>query len=192
MAEEIMSIKEVAEYLGIHEITVYKLVNEGKLPGFKVGGQWRFQKDTLDKWIADEMHTKEVELAHSTGKKIKKILIVDDNPDDIEMISKTIKESGLECEIISTDSGFGAWKEILKVKPDIVILDLKLPDIDGFRICENIRADKDTKGTVILAITAFDAPGIKEKILSAGADGFIIKNYKGDQLSLQVKKLLGI
>ena len=47
-----MTVQEVAEYLNVDPKTVYRLVNRGDLPGFKVGGSWRFQKDDLDDWIA--------------------------------------------------------------------------------------------------------------------------------------------
>ena len=48
---EIMTPKQAAEYLSLHLITIYRLVKKRKLPGFKVGGQWRFKKDLLDDWI---------------------------------------------------------------------------------------------------------------------------------------------
>ena len=48
---QIMTPKEAAKYLGLHLITIYRLIKKGKLPGFKVGGQWRFKKDILDAWI---------------------------------------------------------------------------------------------------------------------------------------------
>lgn len=52
MADEIMTLKEVAEYLKVAEKTAYRLVAEGKLPGFKVGGAWRFRRVDMEKWIA--------------------------------------------------------------------------------------------------------------------------------------------
>ena len=52
---EILTPKEAAKYLGLHLITVYRLTKKGKLPGFKVGGQWRFKKDLLDSWIVDKI-----------------------------------------------------------------------------------------------------------------------------------------
>jgi excisionase family DNA binding protein len=52
---QIMRPKEAAKYLGLHLITVYRLIKKGELPGFKVGGQWRFKKDLLDAWIADRI-----------------------------------------------------------------------------------------------------------------------------------------
>ena len=54
MAEEILTLKDVAAYLKIGERTVYRLVQDGRLPGFKVGGAWRFHRAHLDRWIATQ------------------------------------------------------------------------------------------------------------------------------------------
>ncbi|MBC8662980.1 helix-turn-helix domain-containing protein [Vibrio parahaemolyticus] len=51
MNDQILTLKEVAAYLKLAEKTAYRLASEGKLPGFKVGGSWRFKKDDLEKWI---------------------------------------------------------------------------------------------------------------------------------------------
>lgn len=52
---QIMTLKEVAKYLGTHEMTIYRLLNKGKIPGFKLGGQWKFKKDIIDDWIKREI-----------------------------------------------------------------------------------------------------------------------------------------
>ena len=49
---QIMTPREAAQYLGLHLVTIYRLIKKGELPGFKIGGQWRFKKDLLDAWIA--------------------------------------------------------------------------------------------------------------------------------------------
>ena len=54
MDSDIMTMKEVADYLKINDKTAYKLTAEGKIPGFKVGGAWRFKKSEIDSWIADQ------------------------------------------------------------------------------------------------------------------------------------------
>lgn len=54
MADEIMTLKEVAAYLKVAEKTAYRLAADGKLPGFKVGGSWRFRRDDMERWIADK------------------------------------------------------------------------------------------------------------------------------------------
>jgi len=51
----IMTPREAARYLGLHLVTIYRLIKKGELPGFKIGGQWRFKKDLLDEWIKDKI-----------------------------------------------------------------------------------------------------------------------------------------
>ncbi len=53
MAPELLNVEEVANILHLHAMTVYRLVKEGKLPGFKVGGRWRFHQSALDNWMVD-------------------------------------------------------------------------------------------------------------------------------------------
>lgn len=54
--EKIMTLREVAQYLGLHVMTVYKLTREGRVPAAKIGGQWRFKRDVLDEWLEIQMH----------------------------------------------------------------------------------------------------------------------------------------
>ena len=55
MNDRLMTLDDAAEYLRLKKVTLYKLLEKGKLPGSKVGGQWRFKKDTLEKWIDDKI-----------------------------------------------------------------------------------------------------------------------------------------
>ena len=57
MADQILTLKEVAEYLKLAEKTAYRLAAEGKLPGFKVGGSWRFKQSDIEQWIEDQKNT---------------------------------------------------------------------------------------------------------------------------------------
>jgi len=54
--EQIMTLREVAKYLGLHVMTVYKLTREGRVTAAKIGGQWRFKRDVLDEWLETQMH----------------------------------------------------------------------------------------------------------------------------------------
>ena len=54
--EQIMTLREVAQYLGLHIMTVYKLTREGRVPAAKIGGQWRFKRDVLEHWLETQMH----------------------------------------------------------------------------------------------------------------------------------------
>ena len=54
---QIMTLKEISKYLGVHEMTVYRLLKTKKLPGFKIGGQWRTKKEVLDQWLLKDLDT---------------------------------------------------------------------------------------------------------------------------------------
>ena len=54
--EHLMTLHEVADYLGLHYLTVYRLIQEGKIPAARLGGRWRFKKDILDRWIENDMN----------------------------------------------------------------------------------------------------------------------------------------
>ncbi|NQT47029.1 MAG: helix-turn-helix domain-containing protein [Candidatus Omnitrophica bacterium] len=58
MGEVILTVRELADYLKMKPITIYKHASEGKLPGFKVGSHWRFKKETIDNWIAGQENSK--------------------------------------------------------------------------------------------------------------------------------------
>lgn len=55
-ADQIMTLREVARYLGLHVMTVYKLTRQRRVPAAKIGGQWRFKRDVLDDWLEHQMH----------------------------------------------------------------------------------------------------------------------------------------
>ena len=55
-AEQIMTLREVAQYLGLHAMTVYKLTRECRMPAAKIGGQWRLKRDVLEHWLEAQMH----------------------------------------------------------------------------------------------------------------------------------------
>ena len=57
----IMTLREVAKYLGLHVMTVYKLTREGRVPAAKIGGQWRFKRDVLDEWLDAQMRQHPIE-----------------------------------------------------------------------------------------------------------------------------------
>ena len=59
MTTDVMTIKEVSEYLKLNEKTAYRLASEGKIPGFKVGGSWRFRKSEIDRWIVQQEQGKQ-------------------------------------------------------------------------------------------------------------------------------------
>ena len=55
-AKQVMTVKEIAEYLGVHPMTIYKYVQDGKIPAFKIGASWRIRRDSIKKWMDESEH----------------------------------------------------------------------------------------------------------------------------------------
>ncbi|MGV6851515.1 MAG: response regulator [bacterium] len=113
------------------------------------------------------------------------ILIIDDDPVLTRLINRYL--SGFEFNVLIEHSGLHAVSRIIKEKPDLVILDLMLPEIDGFTICKNVR---DRYNGPILMLTARDQDDDEIEGLSLGADDYICKPVKPPVLLAHIRALL--
>jgi CheY-like chemotaxis protein len=93
-----------------------------------------------------------------------------------------------ETEVAS--SGFEAGAKVMKFKPSLIILDLIMPEISGFKVCRTIKEDPDTSHIKILAITGYDTKENLDRIMEAGADGYLAKPVVMDALLQQIEDLL--
>jgi CheY-like chemotaxis protein len=103
---------------------------------------------------------------------MRKIAVVDDNADN-RLIIRTILED--QYEIVEYSSGIEAIEGFKKHKPDAVILDISLPEMDGTEILRRIRDDSDLHGLPVIALTAHAMVGDKEKYLAAGFNDYVAK-----------------
>lgn len=117
-----------------------------------------------------------------------KILIVDDDPQATTVLSMLLSRRGYEV-IAENDSG-SAVKIAIESQPDLIILDLMMPDPDGFKVCRMLRADARFIFTPILIITALDDTDSRIVAYGAGADDYLMKPYEVEELTITVKNLL--
>ncbi len=110
-----------------------------------------------------------------------KVLLVEDNYMNKVLVREILTLNGYE--IIEAKSGAEALKMLTVVRPDIILMDIHLPEMDGFTATRIIKADERNKRIPVLAITASAMKGEEEKILSHGFDGYIAK-------PIEVKKML--
>ena len=103
---------------------------------------------------------------------MRKIAVVDDNADN-RLIIRTILED--QYEIIEFSSGMEAIEGFKKNKPDVVILDISLPEMDGTEILRRIRGDPDLHDLPVIALTAHAMVGDREKYLAAGFNDYVAK-----------------
>jgi len=115
------------------------------------------------------------------------ILVVDDSPDNCFLIESILAAEGYKITI--ADSGVLAMAEIAKSPPDLVLLDIIMPDMDGYEVTRRLRENNHLPFMPILLITAFDHPSVV-KGLDLGADDFIRKPFDLDELLARVRSLL--
>lgn len=119
----------------------------------------------------------------------KKILIVEDDIYTLELYEGQLKKAGFDIyRALDGDEGFKVTKDI---KPDLVLLDIMLPKVDGFEMLKNIRKDKETKGLPVLILTNLGRESIVKEGFNLGAQGYLIKaSCTPNQVVDTVKKFL--
>ena len=121
-------------------------------------------------------------------KKGRKVLIVDDDPTIIKMIKIFFENSGLKTIVAS--SGYEAMKLYEEEKPDAMILDIRMPKIDGQKVLKKIRIEKKDLKTPVIAITGFHSAKVKSEIMAAGANAYLEKPLDMVKLLRIVKELM--
>ena len=125
---------------------------------------------------------------HQVGMKAHKlsIIIIEDDDDVIDVVKYGIEQLAIRADIdvISNEGEFK--KKFSSMKPDIVLLDLMMPGITGFQICSYLRKNPRLAKLKILAITGYDTPENKERILREGADDYLAKPF---DLEVLIEKL---
>jgi len=125
------------------------------------------------------------------GKKLfmpKEILIVDDEPSIVVPIQFLMEQQGYS--VLVAENGEDALDVIYKYKPDLILLDIMLPRIDGYEVCEIVRLNPEYRTTKIIFLTAKGREVEIAKGLALGADAYITKPFSNTELIAKVKELL--
>jgi len=119
----------------------------------------------------------------------KRILVVDDNPRNLKLAFDVLEDAGYE--VVEAVDAEEAQIMIDRNLPDLILMDIALPGMDGLTLTRKIRANERTKHIRIIALTAFAMKGDDQKALTAGCDGYITKPIDIHQLPVQVAEILG-
>jgi two-component system sensor histidine kinase/response regulator len=117
-----------------------------------------------------------------------KILVVDDNPDNVELLAKRLRSLGYRtCEAYD---GEEALEKVAQEEPDLVILDVMMPKLDGFEVCSRLKAQERTRLIPVIMLTAKREMPDKIKGLDTGADDYVTKPFNPQELTARVRSLL--
>jgi len=147
------------------------------------------ENGSAEKLSQVEIASEEKGSPEQTEGKGEKILIVDDEPDLVGMLAYNLRKK--EYKVLTAYNGFGAWGKIESEKPDLLILDLMMPDLDGWELCRMIRRNdrEEIRGMGILMLTARAMPEDRVYGLEIGADDYLTKPFSLNELTLRVEKL---
>lgn len=118
----------------------------------------------------------------------KKILIVDDEIEFVEMIMMRLRASGYE--VMASYDGEGAIEKIRTEKPDLVLLDIMLPNVDGYAICSAIKKDAGFGSTPVILLTAKDAASEADSLRESKADHCMTKPFDPKELLDKIRELI--
>ena len=119
---------------------------------------------------------------------MKKILFIEDEFDQIRMLKIRLEASGFEF-ISAMDGEEGLWKA-QREKPDLILLDIVIPKLDGYEVCKRLKQSPDTKNIPIIILSASGLKDVEESCLTIGADDFVRKPYNSEGLVSKIKLFL--
>ena len=117
------------------------------------------------------------------------VLLVDDYPDAREMYAEYLEFSGFE--IVQAGNGVEAIERAIDSHPDVILMDLSLPVMDGWEATRRLKADERTNAIPVLAVTGHALSGVSNDAKKAGCDGFITKPCLPEDLVTEIRKVLG-
>jgi two-component system alkaline phosphatase synthesis response regulator PhoP len=119
-----------------------------------------------------------------------KILIADDNAQNVELLEAYL--SDVDCEIQTAFDGEETLRVVAEFAPDLVLLDVMMPRLSGFEVCRKLRANENTRDTLILMVTALNEASDFERGVQAGTDDFLTKPVNKVELLCRIRSLLRV
>lgn len=169
---------EAAKICKVSQQTIIRCFDNGQLKGFRVPGSKfrRIPRESLHKFMKDNGIPTD---ALESGRR--KVLLVDDEVDIVEMIHRALEEDG-RFEVRIAANGFDAGMMVKEYRPDLIILDVMLPDINGKEVCHRVRQDSSLEDVRIICISGMVEEDKIQELKLAGADDFMHKPFDVDQL----------
>lgn len=183
-----LTTSQIAAYCHMTPRSVNKWIEEGKIRSYTTpGGHYRVHPDDFRDFLKKYNMPMPPEL--QKGVALKRILIVDDEKNLVNSIKRTLKLAG-NYEVDAAYDGFDAGRKLLAFKPDLVILDIRMPGMDGYEVAKRIKESPEGGRVRIIAVSAFFEEEGKERILSLGADACLEKPFGDEVLIEKIEEIL--
>ena len=177
---------EIAKHCQVSHLTVSNWIRAGKLAASRTpGGHYRVGREDFLRFLLEYKFP----LPGQFEEDGRRVLVVDDDRPLAETIARTLHEEGYQVSVAF--DGYEAGVKMATLKPDLLILALIIPWMDGFAVCQRVKADPEVKRTKILAMTGFVQVGNVAKAIECGADLCLEKPFRMQTLKAAAAKLLG-
>jgi len=181
----IYTTHEVSRLLQVSPRAVINWIEQNLLPSYRTpGGHRRIRREDLLVFV--HRHQIPTPATLASGKFT--VLIVDDDQNIVEPIRTFLLRQG-SYEVASASDGISALIEVGRIKPDLLILDLKIPGVDGIDACRRIKSDSANR-TAIIAMS--NSSAYEDTSLQSGADAFMLKPVELERLHAEIKRLLRV
>lgn len=177
---------EAAKICKVSQQTIIRCFDSGQLKGFRVPGSRfrRIPRDVLYKFMKDNGIPTD---ALESGKR--KALVVDDDQDLVDLMQDVLESDG-RFEVRCANNGFDAGMMVKEYRPDVIILDVMLPDINGKEVCQRVRSDSTMDDVKIICISGMVEADKIDDLRAAGANEFIQKPFEMEFVLQRVCKHL--
>ena len=186
--KDVFSTGEAAKICKVSQQTIIRCFDSGRLKGFYVPGSRfrRIPREALIKFMKDN----NIPISNlDSGKK--KILIVEDDPEIVELFVEVLDRDG-RFEVRTASTGYDAGILTQQFKPDLIVLDFLLPDINGNVVCRTIRSNDELSETKIIAISGLNEEDKIQDLYDAGVDLFMQKPFKITELVAKIEEMLNV
>ena len=176
---------EAAKICHVTHHSIKNWIKQGLIKASRTpGGHYRILEQDLDRFREKyDMFPRE------KGPSKRRVMIVDDDPDALALMEKILSDDGFELIKVSNATEVGL--KAAQLSPDLILLDFLMPEINGFEVCKALRANEMTRSIPIMAVTCLSKERDIERIFACGADEYLAKPFKVDQLLEKVRELIG-
>jgi excisionase family DNA binding protein len=159
---------EAAKLCHVSPLSIINWVNAGRLPAFRTpGGHRRIRREDLGRFMRENGIPLPEELRDGSGRS--RVLVVDDEASIRDVIAESLSHRSNAYEVMTAADGFEAGRLVATFRPDVVLLDLRMPGLDGFQVCRTIKGDPETASTLVIAMTGYHTQETESRIVECGA-----------------------
>ena len=175
---------EAARICHVTHHSIKNWIKQGLIKASRTpGGHYRILEDDLN-----DFREKYDMFPEERGREKPVVMVVDDEQDALDLIERVLSEENVD--IVKVSNATEAGLKVAQLTPDLILLDFLMPEVNGFEVCKALRGNEQTRDIPIMAVTCLTKEEDIERIFEGGADEYLAKPFKVDDLLEKVRELL--